>query len=236
MSCFKKVTITIGLLLSVMASAAHAQWAVIDVNAIAQLARQLVTMQQQLATLQNQLRQAQQEYGAITGNRGMQNLLLGINRNYLPTDWGSLMAAVTQVGHAYPQLEAGVQNSINANAVLTPAQIAALSAPQQAQLLSDRQTVAMLEATVQQALVTTSGRFASLQQLIAALGGAHDAKGSMDLQARIAAEEAMVGNDQTKLGVLYQAAEAQLWVQQQRVREQAIADLGSLRALPAMGL
>jgi hypothetical protein len=46
----------------------------------------------------------------------------------------------------------------------------------------------------------------------------------------------MLMNDQSKLQVLYQAAQAELAVQQQRLRERAIADLGSLRALPAMGL
>jgi hypothetical protein len=46
----------------------------------------------------------------------------------------------------------------------------------------------------------------------------------------------MVENDQTKLQVLYQAAQAQTWAEQQSAREQAIAGIGSLRALPAMGL
>jgi hypothetical protein len=46
----------------------------------------------------------------------------------------------------------------------------------------------------------------------------------------------MLANDQSKLQVLYQAAQAQQWAQQQRNREQAINDIGSLRRLPAMGL
>jgi type IV secretion system protein VirB5 len=235
MTTLKRAAVIFALLCFGLPSA-QAQFAVIDVNAIVQLAQQLVTMEQQLATLQSQLQEAQQQYAAITGNRGMQNLLPGINRNYLPPDWPSLMAAVNQNGNAYPQLQGSIQNNLTANAVLTAGQIASLSAREQAQLLSDRQTVAMLEATVQQALATTSGRFASLQQLIGAIGGAQDAKGSMDLQARISAEQAMVVNDQTKLAVLYQAAEAQERIQQQRAREQAIADIGSLRALAAMGL
>jgi type IV secretion system protein VirB5 len=146
------------------------------------------------------------------------------------------MAAVNQTGNAYPALAAGVLNNLNANAVLSPAQVAMLSGAQQAQLLADRQTVALLEATVQQALSTTSTRFASLQQLIGAIGTAQDAKASADLQARIAAEQGMVANDQSKLQVLYQAAQAQAWIQQQSTREQAIASIGSLRNLPAMGL
>jgi type IV secretion system protein VirB5 len=230
----KRVLLLTLLLLSAV-PAAHAQFAVIDVASLGQLIQEVADTEQEIVTLQNQLRQAQQAYQAITGGRGMQNLLAGINRNYLPADWPSLMAAVNG-GGPYPATAAAIRANIAANALLTPAQIALLSQAEQAQLTADRQTVALLQATVQQALATTSTRFASIQQLIAAIGGAADAKASMDLQARIAAEEGMAATDQSKLQVLYQAAQAQAWVQQQRLREQAIADIGSLRALPAMGL
>jgi hypothetical protein len=46
----------------------------------------------------------------------------------------------------------------------------------------------------------------------------------------------MLQNEQTKLNVLGQTAQAGEWVRQQRAREQGIADIGSLRTLPAMGL
>jgi type IV secretion system protein VirB5 len=38
------------------------------------------------------------------------------------------------------------------------------------------------------------------------------------------------------LQVLYQAAQAEELARQQRIREQAVNDVGSLRRLPAMGL
>lgn len=223
------------LLLIGMASQSQAQFAVIDVASIAKLVQQLTTMTQQLATLRNQLRQAQLQYQSLTGNRGMQGLLAGINRNYLPTDWAALVAAMNG-GGPNVALAAGIQNNIQGNALLTQAQIGALSASEQAQLRADRQTVALLQAIAQEALATTSTRFNSLQQLIGAIGTATDAKGALDLQARIAAEQSMLANDQSKLQVLYQAAQAQEWAQQQRAREEAIADIGSLRALPPMGL
>ena len=67
-----------------LAPAAQAQWAVIDVGAIAQLMQQVQQMEQAAADRAEQLNQAQQEYQSMTGPRGMQNLLSGINRNYLP--------------------------------------------------------------------------------------------------------------------------------------------------------
>ena len=72
--------------------------------------------------------------------------------------------------------------------------------------------------------------------MIGAIGGARDQKAILDLQARIAAEQGMLANDQSKLQTVYQVAQAQQWALQQRSREQAIGDIGSLRNLPRMGL
>jgi type IV secretion system protein VirB5 len=215
---------------------ARAQMAVVDVRAIAQLVQQIHTMTEQLTTLQAHLQQARQTYESMTGDRGMEHLLAGAVRNYLPEDWAALQAAVEQTSAAHPVLAAAIQASIQANAVLTDEQLAVLSAPVRAQLIAARRAAAMLQATAQQALGATSDRFASIQQLIDAIGGATDPKAVMDLQARIAAEQGMLQNDQTKLQVLFQAAQGEQWALQQHVREQVMADVGSLRHLPPMGL
>jgi hypothetical protein len=68
------------------APAIRAQWAVIDVGAIAQLVEQVAAMYQQLETARNTLRQAEQQYRAMTGGRGMDRLLSGTDRNYLLTE------------------------------------------------------------------------------------------------------------------------------------------------------
>jgi type IV secretion system protein VirB5 len=215
---------------------AHAQFAVIDVASLAQLVQQYATLQQQLSTAGNQLTQARTAYAAITGSRGMQNLLSGTNRNYLPTNWSQLSQVMSGSSGAYPGLAANVTSVQKANAVLTPSQVAALSRTEQAQLAQARQNPALLQATSRIALANSSDRFASLQQLIGAIGSATDEKGSLDLTARITAEQAMEQNEQTKLHVLYQVAQAQEWSRAQQVRERAIADQGSLRSLPPMGL
>jgi len=46
----------------------------------------------------------------------------------------------------------------------------------------------------------------------------------------------MLHNEQTKLQMLSEVAESQEWARRQQLREQAIADQGSLRSLTAMGL
>lgn len=211
------------------APSVHAQWAVVDVRAIAQLT-------QQLSTARGQLTQAQQTFQSLTGNRGMEQLLAGTVRNYLPADWAQLDAAIRQGVGAYQALAADVQAAIEGNAVLTAPQLASLSPAVRAQLDAARRSAAMLQVTTRQALSATSNRFAAIQQLIDAIPRAQDPKAILDLQARIGAEQGMLANEQTKLQVLYQAAQAEEWARVQRAREQGIADIGSLRALPAMGL
>jgi type IV secretion system protein VirB5 len=216
--------------------AAKAQWAVVDVGAIAQLLQQYQTLKQQLSTAENALSQAQAQYQSITGGRGMQNLLNGTNRNYLPSDWSQIVAAINRTGTGFNSLSTGIQTSLAANAILTPQQMAALPPAERNQVQAARNSAATLQAVSQQALSTTSTRFASLQQLINTIGSASDEKAILDLQARIQAEQVMLQNESTKLGILYQAVQAQELARKQAAYEQAIADIGSLRTLPQLRL
>ena len=68
----QSLVIAAALMLFGAAPAARAQWAVIDVGAIAQLVQEVQQMQQALQTAQNELNQAQQTYQSMTGERGMQ--------------------------------------------------------------------------------------------------------------------------------------------------------------------
>jgi type IV secretion system protein VirB5 len=210
----------------VLMPAAHAQWAVIDVGAIAQAIQEVATLRQQLTTIDRQLTQAEQQFQSMTGTRGMQNLLSGINRNYFPANSSQLLTA----------LATPIQLTLNSNAVLTPQQMAALSPAQQQQVNAARSNAALLQVTTQQAYANSSSRFASVQQLINAIPTATDQKGILDLQARIQAELGMLQNEQTKLQVLFQLVQAQELSRKQRAQEQALSDVGSVRNLPPIGL
>jgi type IV secretion system protein VirB5 len=216
--------------------AAQAQWAVVDVGAIAQLVQQVNTMRQQLETTRDQLQQARQTLDSMRGGRGMEQLLAGTVRNYLPPEWQELAAILEQSSTSYGALAAELQRLISVNAVLTPQQIAALSPADRLQLEAARRSAAMLQALTREALSATSRRFGSIQQLIDAIPRAGDQKAILDLQARIQAEQGMLQNESTKLGVLYQTAQAEEWARKQRIRERAIASIGSLRDLPPLGL
>jgi type IV secretion system protein VirB5 len=183
------------------------------------------TLEQQLATARADLAQAQSAYQSTVGGRGMERLLSGTVRNYLPGDWASLQSGLG-TGGGYSALSADFNGALSRNAVLTPQQIATLSPAVGQQLQADRQTVALLEAISHQALSTTSMRFASLQQLIEAIAHASDQKASLDLHARIGAEVGMLQNEQTKLQTLYQSVQAQQWANELQARERVVAAHG----------
>jgi type IV secretion system protein VirB5 len=222
-----RFVVSVSLLLMLSAPAAHAQFAVIDVAAVTQLVSQVQQLEQQLATARSQLTQAQAEFQAMTGSRGMQALLGGTVRNYLPPDWATLEGVVQGgTAGAYAALLAEVTRAARANAVLSAQQLAALPVGAGQSLQAGRQSAALLESLTHEALANSSQRFAALQQLIDTIGSANDQKSILELGARIAAEGGMLENEHTKLEGLYQSTQAEQWVNAQRARELIVAGHG----------
>ncbi|HEX3913952.1 MAG TPA: type IV secretion system protein [Steroidobacteraceae bacterium] len=211
------------------APAAHAQWAVIDAPAIVQLMQEVQTTAQQLATARQQLLQAQQALETMTGDRGMEQLLSGTVRNYLPSDWTQVTGALQGSG-GFGALSADMQGVMAANAVLSPQRLATLSPAAQQLIQSQRQWSAMRQALAHQALANASGRFAAIQSLIAAISTATDQKAALDLQARISAELGMLQNEHSKVQILNQSAEAQESSLRQQAREQVLDGHGRFDA------
>ena len=206
--------------------AAQAQFAVIDVASVTQLISQLNTLEQQLAIARDDLAQTKAAYQSTVGGRGMEQLLSGTVRNYLPATWSSFQGAFQVGGGPYSSLSSDLTAALQSNAILSQQVLAGIDPAVQRQLMSQRQAVALLQAVSHEELATTSSRFASLQQLINALGNASDQKSILDLQARIGAESVMLQNEQAKLQVLYQSMVAQQWASQQQGREQVVMSHG----------
>jgi type IV secretion system protein VirB5 len=222
------LTLTVVILL--LAPRAHAQFAVIDVGAITQLVTEVQTLQAALDTARNQLTAAQAEYTALTGPRGMDRLLSGTARNYLPASWADVQNVAQAGGSRYVPLATAVAATVTGNAVLAAPQLAVLPVPVQRQIGQEREWLAMAQQLSREELAVTSARFASLQQLIAALSQAADPKAVMDLQARIAIETAMLQNEQTKLQTLQRLTLSEQDVVQQQRRELATAGHGTFAA------
>ena len=226
MSCISRRLAAIVLALVATAPAAHAQLAVIDLAAVTQLVTEVQNLEQSLTVARQHLAEAQAQLQSMSGDRGMERLLSGTNRNYLPTDWQQLTAALDDTSSAYMALSTGIQQALTEDTVLTPQQLATLSPDGQQELAADRRTSALLQAVSRQALANSSDRFGDLQQLIDAIGSAGDQKGILDLNARIGAEQAMLENERTKLAMLVAAAQAQRWADEEQDRERAIAGQG----------
>ncbi len=208
------------------APAAQAQFAVIDVASVTQLATQVNALQQQLLTLRAHLAQAQAAYQAITGGRGMQLLLSGTVRNYLPTDWNQLGSLLSTTAATYGALSTSLKSTMNTNAVLSAQQMAQLPLASVQWIQSARQSAAMQQVISRQALAATSNRFAAIQRLIDAIGTATDQKAVLDLVARIGAEQGMLANEQTKLQVVQQTLQSEQAANQLRAQERLVADQG----------
>ena len=208
------------------APAARAQFAVIDVGAIAQLIAQAQILENQLTTARDHLAQAQAEFASITGGRGMERLLSGTQRNYLPASWAELQGAMQPTGGAYGALSGGIAATVAANAVLSQQALSLLPADVRAQIEMARRLAALQQNLTRQALANSSNRFASLQQLIDAIPAAEDQKAVLDLQARVNAENSMLQNEQSKLLTLYQLVQAEEHANQQQLRERALAGHG----------
>lgn len=211
-----------------VAGPARAGIPVIDVANLTQAIQQVLAWAQQYQQMMQQIGQMQAAYNAITGGRGMEALLPMTNlaRNYLPPDYSEMLNVMNNASVTYSALASQVQGIVNSNAVLSPAQIGALSSQAQQAINQGRQAAAMLEMMTRQAQQTSSQRFGSMQGLISAIGGASDDKAIQDLQGRIAAEQAMLINEQTKLQAMYQMAQAQELRRQQQEREKAASSVG----------
>jgi type IV secretion system protein VirB5 len=208
------------------APAARAQFAVIDVGAIAQLIAQAQTLEDQLTTARDHLAQAQAEFISITGGRGMERLLSGTQRNYLPASWADLQGALGSAGGLYGALSGGVAATVAANAILSPQALSLLPEDVREQIQTARRLAALQQNLTRQALANSSNRFTSLQLLIDAIPAAADQKAVLDLQARVSAENSMLQNEHSKLLTLFQLVQAEEHANRQQVLERAVMGHG----------
>src|SRR4051812_43400446 len=196
---------------------ARAQFAVIDIGAITQLISEVEILEDQLTTARAHLAQAQAEYESITGGRGMEALLAGAPRNYLPTNWAQLQTAMGGGG----AMGGGVTATLGINSILPDAWLALLPVDVRQKIQDRRQLTALQQNLTRQSLQITSERFDLLQQLISAIPHAADQKAVLDLQARTSAENAMLLNEQSKLRTLAEVVQAQERANEQQLQEQA---------------
>jgi type IV secretion system protein VirB5 len=222
-------------LLAIAASAAlvgappaHAQLAVYDATSYAKILQQARTALQQLQQLKTQVQQGQQLLNSFNVNSNVNAIAAQLGtpqlRQFLP-DIGKYEAAIRGDFSALGDIGARASQIRAANRIYTPSTD---GSPGQA----DKYFTDSLEQSGDRAArdmalgesVNTVGaqRLEGLEQLRQSLSTAGDARAVLDIQARIAAESAMIQNDQMRLQGMAMVQQAQDRLQAQRDREEAM--------------
>lgn len=206
-----------------VATPASAQLVVHDPTSYASLIRQATTALDQLRELQSQVAEAKRLYDGFNTGSGagaMAGLLKAPElRAYVPdvdkyvaAAKGDL-AALGDLGRKAGEIRADQR-------LYTPPADDILG--QDLERQGDR---AARDLALGRAVATAGARrLDGLNELLAALDGAPNARAVMDLQARISAEQALSLNDQMRLQGLSMAQDAEARLQTQRDRERAAAD------------
>ncbi|WP_230411898.1 type IV secretion system protein [Denitromonas iodatirespirans] len=209
---------------------------VVDVAALAQLIQQIMYWQQQIQSMSDQLNQMKSTYNSLNGSRGLGNLMTLSNaqRNYLPTDHAEIVKVLNGVSTQYSGLSSKVSAVMSANAVLSSTDLAAMTPSQKAMIEDGRRAAAMISTLSQTGYQNTSGRFAQLQSLITAINATADPKAIAEIQARIAGEQTMLANEQTKMQTIFYMAQAEQIAQEQRAKEKRVAAHGAFSSRPTI--
>jgi type IV secretion system protein VirB5 len=215
------LTIT-AVIAAALAAPANAQQLVYDPRSLAQMVQDARTAMEQLESLKAQVQQGQALFSSLNDlsnvNAIAERLGLPEIRNPLP-DMATLRSAADGDLSALGDL-AGRADAIRSETRLyTPA-----SATPAADALERSGALVARDLAIGEVVDTAAtDRLEGLETLRRALDTAPNARAVMDLNARLAAEQAMIQNDQVRLQglALTQAAEARL--AEQRARERAEA-------------
>jgi type IV secretion system protein VirB5 len=222
------------IVLSLTASAAHAQMAVYDATSYAKLIQQAQTALSQLRQAETQVQQGEQLLQSFNQASNVGALAQGLEapalRQLLP-GVPALMAAAQ--GDVAGLGAIGTQAAAirGANRLYTPPSGDALAADLEASGMRAARDMALGQA------VATGGqqRLAGLQTLQQSIDAAPNARAVLDLQARAQAEQAMIANDQMRLQGLAMTQAADDRLQAQRDRERVAAANAARLALYRSG-
>ncbi|WP_321899462.1 type IV secretion system protein [Paraburkholderia heleia] len=151
----------------------------------AELAQQMTMVQKLVQQIQNQ----EDQIRAMTGNSGLG--MIANNpalRSYLPEEWQDI----------YAQAKAGSLSGVSSSMLAIEQQegMAGATTPGQQRFYD---TLAANKAMNEQAYSAITARFSNIESLMQQSNLTQDPTEKADLQNRLAAEEAMVANDQTRL-------------------------------------
>lgn len=205
------------------AAAAGAQAAMIvyDPASYAKLIEQARTALGQLEALKTQVSQGQQLLGSLNDASGLDALARELDQPALRNVLPDATALASGAGGFEALGDIGRRADVirQAERLYTPAPEDARGRDLDGAGNRAARDLALGEAVMD----AGADRLEGLQTLQGAIGQAATARGVFDLQARLAAEQAMIANDQVRLQGLAMAQDAEDRLQVQRERERAAA-------------
>lgn len=219
----KIISMPLGVAVSLVliSSQALAQIPVTDGAAIkTSVQQQVETMAKwklQYDQMVSQIDQMKQEYQSITGVRGLGDVLNNpALRDYLPDDWQGVYDNVKSGGYAGLSGRAG--QVYNDNKIYDTC---VNHTNEQSRISCEAQAVkgAQDKAFALDAYDKAKERLGQIDALMQEINRTQDSKSIAELQGRIAAEQALIQNEQTKLQMYSMVASAEDRLQQQRQLE-----------------
>ncbi len=205
-----------------LSGSAQAQMIVYDPTSYAKILQQAQTALNQLEQLKQQVTQGQQLLTSLNQISNVNSLATSLSqpslRAFLPNADAFVTAAQGDLT-ALGALGAKAQAIRSANQLYAPPPGDITGAD----LAASGNRAAINLATAESVGEAGATRLGGLQQLQAALDTAPNARAVLDIQARLAAEQAMISNDQMRLQGLAMTQAAQDQLQTQRDRERAAA-------------
>jgi type IV secretion system protein VirB5 len=182
----------------------------LDAPAVLNQAQTMAQWARQYQQMVDQIQGLERQYKALSGARNLGQILNNpALRNYLPDEWAGVYDQVRSGGLA------GLSGT--AKAIYTAEQFnSAATGGKRRQ----HEVMVANKAMTMAAYKATATRVANINALMIQADAQQDAKGAADLANRMAAENAMIQNEQVRLNLLMQlqAAEMQL-ASEQRSRE-----------------
>lgn len=199
---------------------------------VAGWAAQAKDMGSQLSQLKQQYQQMQQQYQSLTGSRGMSDLMNSSvfqqARRMLPPD--AQQALNLANGGSYGNMGSAINGIKQATTTLSPDSFSSPTAANQWQ--TELNQAAANKALSMEAYTAAAQRLQNLEDMTAEISQTQDPKAIAELQARIATEQGMIQNEQSKLQALSMLATAEKQLADQQAREISIKTAGSIATIP----
>ncbi|EBC1886522.1 P-type DNA transfer protein VirB5 [Salmonella enterica] len=177
---------------------------VFDATRAADFIQQFARMKEQLDTARQQLAEAQRLFDSMSGIRGFGDLFRNTGlREYLPDDLRKIYDSVN--GGGYAGISGSIQEILNQERLGT----GSVNDLRQAIVDRERNAAATEKAVGLRGYEGAQRRLAQIEALMDEIGRTQDQKAIEELQARIAAEQAAIQNETTKLQLIAHLREAE---------------------------